>query len=1188
MRGKNWTAALWLGVSTIAMATHVAPTAAQTRQDAQQFDIPAQAAAEALDRFVRETRFEVVYTADTVRGVRTKPVRGRMTARAALEAMLAGTGLELVDTPEGGTAIRPMQAADAAAASGTDARTSTDIVVTGTRLDERFAGASPVQVIKAETARQAGLLDTGAVLRNSPQVTGPRSQLRYNSESYGGVPLEGPGTQVIALRGLTPDQTLTLLNGRRLVSSGTEGIPRAPDIGLIPQIIVSDYQILTEGASPTYGSDAIGGIVNIKLREDFSGLTGYAIHEQPTKSGAQTLAALAYGKTSDRGYLTVAVEYRRREALRVRDAKQFGLDCSAFYSRGPDGKVRQNDVISAALPGTSASPCFTGSINRFTGILFPINGGALYYVTPNRTNAALPGFSVDTIPFGIPNQLEQLNPTPYDVNLDGVINDQDALFLDPDGDGQVGFDKKSPVYDTTRGPAADSADFIAPLEQWNVFSYGRRDTDILGDASLFFEGSFNRRTTDTRQIGANTNPTLFANGIVPITNPTNPCGVEGPGCIALAEDVDSDGNPIAVIKNGVQTGVGVFARIIGDSDRVRSETNQFRLIAGLEGNLELLNGLGPDWLGMTGWRYQVSALHSRSEGRSSRRGILKDRFALSIQSTVRDPSTGQLVCGTDTNGDGVPDPTTPAPGATRTLSDCVPVNLFAEDLLVNRRLTSLEESYLFGDLKYATNVDLTVFSGLVRGNIGRLPAGAINVVAGLEYRRDAINAFSNPAGATATTNFLTYYAPIPAGAKGSRATKEVYGEIGLPLLQDKWFAHRLNASLAGRVTNVDYVGTKSVYTVRGRWDVTDWLALRATYGTAFRSPGLAELFQNPYFVKAGIFDPCVVPLQAQSVDGRYVQTQDPRAPLTLGRCRTQGVEPTQLGLGVSSIPDVNVRQGGSISGLRPEQSKSFTAGVVANLPLARWFGSSFDQTRLNLSGTYYSIDVSNIITLGSTDIININCYLVEGAERFCDRVKRGSDGFISDLDLDFVNVDGIANSGIDFNLLFQQGFRVGSKSFEFSLDVSGNYELKNDYVAFSFGGITSQTRRSGFDAYPKLKIFTTAQLRQNDVTLTWYANYVDGTKIRNSLLPEQNFACAATEQDRCSFIRNINSYIVNNTSVTWQPGTWALSLGVNNVFDVAPPRVGALGPDASITNTLLSGNYDLYGRSVVFQIRKQF
>ncbi len=208
--------------------------------------------------------------------------------------------------------------------------------------------------------------------------------------------------------------------------------------------------------------------------------------------------------------------------------------------------------------------------------------------------------------------------------------------------------------------------------------------------------------------------------------------------------------------------------------------------------------------------------------------------------------------------------------------------------------------------------------------------------------------------------------------------------------------------------------------MRGRWDVTDWLAFRSTYGTAYRSPGLVELFQNPNVTLAKIGDVCIVPPDAIRTDGSYDPSGDFRPPLNLERCRNQGVDPTTFGAGILDVPTTTLLQGGSKNGLKPETSTSLTAGFTAQIPLTKIFGPELERTRVNLSATYYELDVRKVITIGDLGTVYAQCFGDPNSADVCDRITRGPDGYITQVNVDFVNRDGRRTRGLDFNLVWNQ------------------------------------------------------------------------------------------------------------------------------------------------------------------------
>ena len=1175
MRGNRWAGTAILGISLGIMGPFAAPTFAQTRQDVREIDIPAQNAADALDRFVRETKFEVVYTADAVRGRRTNRVHGRMSPRDALAAMLAGTGLELVATSGGGMAIRPI--ATAAAEAPESKTAAEDIVVTGTRLGKEFAGASPVQTIDRDKAAAGGLLETAEILRTQPQVSGPRSQLRYsNGQSFGGdLGGEGAGTQTIALRGLDSSETLTLVNGRRVAAAGVEGVPRSGDLSLIPSGLIRSYEILTDAASPVYGTDAIAGIVNIKLREDFDTTTLYSALTKPQNDGgAVGLISLTTGKTFDRGFIGFGAEYRRTAGLRLRNVHGAGPLCPANYDRRADGSFSDIDLLSAALPGSSASAC-RRSLNTISGA-FRLTSGDTYYATPGRTNIEVPGFSLPSLPGGAAaTQPARFAFRQFDSNQNGridapvldadgnVTSNGDDAFPDADGNGLAGVDPQAPGYDLWRDRSAGNTTFISPLRQINLFAYGQYDLQKLGDSTAYFEASFNERRTQQRSIGGTLNPITGGIGlVVPFTNPTNPCGIETGGCTSKFYNTPQ---PADVIP---------FVRINGDGDTATTRIRQFRLVGGLKGDLKFLNGLGGSGLGFSGWRYDVSVNAGQSNGQSRRPVILKDRLALSLATTVRDPDTGRLICGTDGNGDGLPDDPT----------SCVPVNLFTPEAMIDHRLTPTENAYLFGELAYRTQVDLLQVTANISGNAIRLPAGSISWVLGAEYRRDGIDAAANEVGRT--QNAASIGAFIDPGAKGHRTVKEVFGEVGIPLVENKPLIHSLSASLAGRVTNEQFSGTNATWSARGRYEPFRWLAFRGTYGTSFRSPNTYELFTKPYASAFPLtsYDPCVVPYEAQQ-NGPYNPALDTRNANTLARCKAAGVDPTALGLGFPDVPDAQVERGSALDDLKPERSTALTAGAVISLsgqtaPFTHW---PSDLT-VNLSASYYRIRIRDEIQLGDLQDVLNGCYVREGAQLYCRRIVRGTDGNITFLRGGFINGNSRKTDGIDFNANVTKTLRIGRENVKLDFDLAGNYELS---ILSDVGQLIDY---SGTLGYPKLKMNGTAQVSVGKVISTWYTNFIGpSTYFTQFALPADNYpSCPEITGTTCTPVQRLKPYFLHNASVAYRGKGWGASIGVNNVFDTRPPRISAQIARGSPLNTIYGGAYDIFGRTFVAQIRKDF
>ena len=157
-----------------------------------------------------------------------------------------------------------------------------EVVVTGSRLKRStFTSISPLQIISADISREAGLMNAADILQTSTSAGGQQIDLTFS----GFVLDNGPGSRTVNLRGLGAARTLLMINGRRMAPSGVEGAPYAPDSGIIPRGLVSQYDVLTDGASSVYGSDAIGGVTNVILKQDFDGLRIELNGTKPKYSG---------------------------------------------------------------------------------------------------------------------------------------------------------------------------------------------------------------------------------------------------------------------------------------------------------------------------------------------------------------------------------------------------------------------------------------------------------------------------------------------------------------------------------------------------------------------------------------------------------------------------------------------------------------------------------------------------------------------------------------------------------------------------------------------------------------------------------------------------------------------------------------------------------------------------------------
>lgn len=252
------------------------------------------------------------------------------------------------------------------------------IVVTGSRIQQRadYNTPNPVVAVTAETLQQAGNIQIVETLAQNPALINSVSAARTSGSNadFGAV-----GVQLLNLRGLGSNRTLTLVNGRRHVSSLSGSA--AVDVNSIPTDLIESVDVLTGGASAIYGADGVSGVVNFRLKRNFEGLTASGqIGISGEGDAGQRYGSVTVGRNFADGRGNVALSYEFREIDRVssfaRDftgdpQKTFGLvrnqadfpDNPNVPDRVPTNNLRYADssIDGAVDLDLDGIPDFTGS-----------------------------------------------------------------------------------------------------------------------------------------------------------------------------------------------------------------------------------------------------------------------------------------------------------------------------------------------------------------------------------------------------------------------------------------------------------------------------------------------------------------------------------------------------------------------------------------------------------------------------------------------------------------------------------------------------------------------------------------------------------------------------------------------------------------------------------------------------------
>jgi iron complex outermembrane recepter protein len=328
-----------------AQASQADPERSQATYD---FNLPAQALADTLRRIGQITATNILFEPDTVKDRRAQPVKGNLTTTAAIEMAVAELGLEVSQSADVVVVRKPGQKAVRTSLSnvnekdprldqdspGTGPERSEDntrgdmagntgeepihetVVVTGTNIRGTQTSTSPGSSYDRETIDRSGYLNTQDFIRSLPQnFAGGAQGASLDGKLGAGASSQqnNDGASGVNLRGLGNTSTLTLLNGHRMAASDFGGVT---DISLIPLNAIERIDVVTDGASAIYGTDAIAGVANFILRKDYNGFESDVRYGSVTSGSLdETILTQTAGKAWDSGGVLGSAQYHDRTPL---------------------------------------------------------------------------------------------------------------------------------------------------------------------------------------------------------------------------------------------------------------------------------------------------------------------------------------------------------------------------------------------------------------------------------------------------------------------------------------------------------------------------------------------------------------------------------------------------------------------------------------------------------------------------------------------------------------------------------------------------------------------------------------------------------------------------------------------------------------------------------------------------------
>jgi len=674
-----------------------------------------------------------------------------------------------------------------------------EVVVTGSLIAGAAEDAAqPVEVIGAQDLQKQGSPTTVNLVKN---LTAAQSSIGESNRFLG----TAAGAATVNLRGFGSARTLVLFNGQRMANSPAAIAIESVDINFIPNIAVGRIEVLKDGAAATYGSDAVGGVVNFITRRDLDGYEVTANYSGIKGSKGDYDISLARGWQFDRGDALLTATYRRRSELRTTD-RDWALRPFAENNFG-GWSTASNPGVFQTGPSLTSPTTFTQS--------FGDNGCVEMGGTPvSATNPAS----------GCRFQFTQ---------FDNLVNDEDhyAVF------GQVNFDLAENL--TFHGELlwarhTVDAERVSPAQSTTQFP-----TPILASG-----GSPGGGTSPFPAVGLNQQSRFY----VPANNPGLVAFLANPAnCPALGSICTN------AAANGVITsqtawrpeGYGGNPLFDDGADHQRRSATAFRVGGSLRGEV------------MSDMRFTLSGTYQRNHGEG---GAGPDISVTRLQLALR--GLGGPGCNPTTGTPGVGpcmwfNPFANAYAGNPALGTTNPFYVASAN---NDKPELL--NWLRQPLVADTYTELAVVEGVLDGEVPgfTLPGGGIGWAVGAQWRYDRlqvtvpdfydINAApcvdSLPFGdglptCTGGTGAHTFYSAVQE-LDIDRIVRSLFAEVKLPILD--------NLEVSGAIRYEYYGGNFGSTTnprISARWQVADFLAVRGSAGTTFRAPLQRDI--TPGFVR---------------------------------------------------------------------------------------------------------------------------------------------------------------------------------------------------------------------------------------------------------------------------------------------------------------------------------------------------
>ena len=833
--------------------------------------------------------------------MKTNPTTGRTLGRLLRTAVLASAVAAICS---------PAMAQDQ---EDDDELVLDEIITTGTRIkNQNIAAASPITTIGAEEIAQQQTPNIERVFRDLP-ITIPGDGENVNNGTAGQATLD--------LRGLGPERSLILVDGKRLAPFDINGIVSTD---VIPVNMLERVDVVTGGASAVYGSDAMSGAVNFVMKRDFEGFEidlGYSDTEQGGEDTYYINALMGVNFDGDRGNITIGGGRTSRGSILLAD-REFGI--YGVSSTTGSGLGSAPPAPSADCSGntdfTTAHSSGVGSTTSIPATLNLRSGNSYQF----RDDGTLTQGECARFNFN-PFNYYQTPQERWQATTVGTysINDHAEVYA------RASFSNNRSDFQIAPSGTFGTA-FTIPIMN-PFFSDETRQTiqdDLNGGAQQFL--------TDTNQA---------LNDLLAIPNPT-PDDLAAIAALQAALAAD----PLGFSAVGIQdlNGDGVFDQNDAFTSTARRrtlelgprtgvfDTDYSQFVLGVRGSLAGA---------MENWSYDVSYQRGESDFVETRDGFTNLN---NLQAGINTVSATQCI---DANGN-------------ITAPPCSPINVFGP-------VGSITEAQRNSGFFIAIASDIrktvqTVWHASIDGTFDdvSLPTATdgLSVAFGVESREEEANSSPDECLKEAP-------ASCQGGAGGNRlpvagkySVDELFVEAILPLAQDISGFQNVSLELGFRTSDFDLQGSTESWKAGLSWEIVEGFRFRYMEQQAVRVANIGELFR-----------PVTTGLDNATLDPCSIGNPNPPAPGSelFQRCVETGMLPSQVG----QVPDiisgqVNIFTGTNPNNLAsPETARTRTVGFV-------WETDLIPDAPTTISLDYYDIEINDYIDTPSGQESLDLCYVL--------------------------------------------------------------------------------------------------------------------------------------------------------------------------------------------------------------------